>query len=144
MALEDRIGIVPVVAVAVVERKANELAPENSFAQAAMHLVERNEVDAGAAQAQHQPLEEVGRHLEQTVGLERRWSGRAHVMQREDGADAAEQRPQRQMRPREVERLETGSDQRPVRGLHVQAPHRDHGRSDTDSGEYYSLVPNLR
>ena len=59
-----------------------------------------NDVDAGALEPPQQPLQETRRDLQQVVGLERVRARRAHMMQRQDGADAADQRPHEMMHAR--------------------------------------------
>jgi len=109
VALEDRIGILQVVAVAVVEGEADEFAPEDPLSEAPAHLVEGDEVDVGAAQAHDHVFQKGRRHFEQVVGLEGARPRRTHVVQRNDRPDAGEKRPQRQIGPGEIERFEPGS-----------------------------------
>ena len=77
------------VAVAVVEGEANEAAGEIALAQAAMHLVEADQVQIGTAQILDHAGEEARRDLKQAIGLEAVGPRRAHMVQGQDRADAA-------------------------------------------------------
>ena len=110
--LEQRIGELLDVLVAVVEGEADEAALEVAGDEAAVHLVERDDIDAGALELAQQPLEELRRHLQQPVGLEGVAARRAHVMHGQDGADAADQRPQQMVQAAEIERFQPAADDR--------------------------------
>ena len=119
--LEDRIGKFLVVAVAVVERDAREAAAKIPFEHAAIHLVERDEVDPRAAQMPHHPFEKARRDLEQAIGLEPVAARRSHVVKHQDRADAADERPHQHMRAAEVEYFQSGADDR-VSDAHGECP----------------------
>ena len=70
MLLEDRIGPLQRVAIAVVDGQADEAPAEVAFGQAAVHLVEADEVEARAAQVADHVVEKARRHFEQPVRLE--------------------------------------------------------------------------
>ena len=74
-----------------------------------MHLVERDDVDVRAAQFADHVFEELRRNLEQAVRLERVRARRAHVMQGQDRANAAEQRAQHPVGAGEIQRFHSGS-----------------------------------
>ena len=59
MALEDRIGVFEVVAVAVVEGEADEGLAVVAFDHAEMRLVERDDLEAGGAHLADHLLEEI-------------------------------------------------------------------------------------
>ena len=65
-------------------------------------------VSARRSPAQH-VVEELRRDFEQPVRLERVRARRPHVMQRQDRADAAEQRLQHAVRAGEIQRLQRGA-----------------------------------
>ena len=65
-----------------------------------------------ALELAQQPLEKLRRDLQQPVGLEGVAARRAHVMQRQDGADAADQRPHQMVQAAEIERLQPAADDR--------------------------------
>jgi hypothetical protein len=75
-----------------------------------MHLVERNHVERCALEPRQHALQEQRRDFQQVVGLKRLRARRAHVMQRQDGADAAHQRTHEMMHSGEIERLQPGPD----------------------------------
>src|SRR6266542_3048725 len=75
-----------------------------------MHLVERDELDARAANGLDHRLQELGRHLQQAVRLEAIAATRAHVMQGQDHADPADERAQPEMASGKIQRLEPGAD----------------------------------
>ena len=106
---QDRHCVTGVVAIAVVEREAYEAAAEILFLEAAMRLVERNNVDVRAAQFADHVFEELRRNLEQAVRLERLRARRAHVMQGQDCANTADERAQHPVCAREIERFHSGS-----------------------------------
>ena len=58
-----------------------------------MHLVQSDDIDVLAAQVRKRGAQEVGRDFKMMVGLELGVAPRAHLMQHENGADAAENRP---------------------------------------------------
>ena len=103
--LQDRIGVLEIVAVAVVERDADETFLEIPLGHAAVHFIERNEIGARAPQAPDNFLEERRGHFKQPVGLELPPPRRTHVMQRHDRADAAKPWSQQHMRAAEIQRL---------------------------------------
>ncbi len=88
VALEDRIGVDEVVAIAVVEGEAGEGTLEGALRQAEMGLVERDDVEARIERHLNGPLEELRRDPEDAVGLEGPLRLGRHVMQHEDGTDA--------------------------------------------------------
>ena len=81
-----------------------------AFGQPAVHLVETDQIEAGAPQIADHVLEEARRHLEQPVGLEPVEPGRPHVVQRQDRADSGDEWPQKMVRGAEIERLEAAAD----------------------------------
>ena len=54
--------------------------------------------------------QELGRHLEVTVGLELGLARWPHLVQHEDGADPGQKRPQQMMRSAEIECFQSGAD----------------------------------
>jgi hypothetical protein len=118
LALEDRIGPLFVIAVAVIEREAGETASEIPLDHAAIHFIERYPIDTGIAQDRDDRLEEVWRNLQQAVGLERLEPRRSHMVEREHRADAATKRRQQHMRATEIERLESRADQAVSKARH--------------------------
>ena len=108
VALEDRVGVFEVVAVAVIEGEADEGLAVVALGQAEMRLVERDDLEAGGAHLGDHLLEEIRRHLQDAVRLEAAGLLRAHVMQHEDGADAARQRRDHAVRARVVQGGEHG------------------------------------
>jgi hypothetical protein len=109
---EDRIGVLLDVAIAVVEGEADEAPLEIALRHAAVHLVEADEVDVGAAQKLDHAGEEARRDLEQAIGLEAVRPRRADVMKRQNDADPADQRFQGGVRAAEIERLQSAADDR--------------------------------
>src|SRR6266566_5113416 len=91
---QNRIGETQRVAIAVVEGEAGEAPREIARAEPAMHLVERDELDAGTANGFDRRFQEPGRDLQQPVRLEAVVAARAHVMQGQDRADPADERAQ--------------------------------------------------
>ena len=91
--LEDRISELVRIAIAIVECDADETAGEIALGHAAVQFVERNEIDAGTAQLSDDALEELRCDFEQPIGLEAVGPRRTDMMQRQDGADAAQHRP---------------------------------------------------
>jgi hypothetical protein len=69
-----------------------------------MHLVHCDDVDAARAKVRQHRAQEIRRDLKMTIGLELGVAARADMVQRENGADAREDRPQQMMRPGEVQR----------------------------------------
>src|SRR5712692_5366910 len=112
MPLQDRIGPLQGVAVAVVDSEADETPSEIPFRQAAMHLVEADKVEARTPQVPDHVLQEARRHLEQPVGLEPVEPGRPHVVEGEDGADSGDEWPQNEVGAAEIERFEAAADDR--------------------------------
>ena len=112
MGLEDRIGPLLVVAIAVVEGEAGEAAAEIALGQPAVHLVERDDVDSLAAQPFDRVQQERRRDLEALVGRERALPRRPHVVEHEDRADPSEEAAQHGVKPAEIEGVETGADDR--------------------------------
>ena len=74
-----------------------------------MDLVEWDDVDVRAAQSADHVFEELRRDLQQAVRLERVRARRAHMMQGQDRADAAEQRTQQTVSAGEIQRLHPGA-----------------------------------
>src|SRR6202008_1866718 len=109
--LEDGIGEFKRVAIAVVDGDADEAAPEIAFGQAAMHLVEPDNIESRVLELPDQALEEAGRHLEEAIGLEPVRAWRPHVVQREDHPDTAHERAHQGVGAAEIERLEARADQ---------------------------------
>ncbi|MGY4545527.1 hypothetical protein ACVMDO_000956 [Bradyrhizobium sp. USDA 4513] len=112
---------IAVVAIAVVEGKAGEAPREIPFGETAMRLVDADHVDVERAQMRQHRAQEVRRDLEMMVRLERVAAPRADVVQHEDGADAGEDRPQQDMRTREIQRLHAGTDHGVAELFHVGA-----------------------
>ena len=106
---QDRQRVLQIVAIAVVEGEADEAAAEIALGHSPVHLVERDDVDVGAPQSRQHVVEELRRDFQQPVRLERVRARRPHVMQRQDRADAAEQRLQHAMCAGEVQRLQRGA-----------------------------------
>ena len=108
--LQDRKRVAQIVAIAVVEREADEAAAEILLLEPAVHFVERDDIDVRAAQAADHVLEKFGRDLQQPVRLKRIRARRAHVMQGQDRADAAQQRTQQPVGAGEIQRLHSGAE----------------------------------
>ena len=108
--LEDRIGESQRVAVAVVEREADEAPGEIAFRQAAVHFVEADEVEAGAAQQRDDAGQKPRRDLEQPIGLEAAGPRRADVVQGQNDADAADQWLQRRVGAGKIQRFKPAAD----------------------------------
>src|SRR6266516_2586617 len=89
---------------------AGEAPREIAGFKPAMHLVERDELDARAANGLDHRLQELGRHLQQAVRLEAIAATRAHVRQGQDHADPADERAQPEMASGKIQRLEPGAD----------------------------------
>ena len=77
-----------------------------------MHLVETDEVDARAAQIPHHTGEEARRHFEEMVGLKTPGPRRTNVVQRQNGADALDERPKRNVRAGEIQRFQAAANDR--------------------------------
>ena len=92
------------VAITVVEGDADEAAAEIALGHAAVHLVEADGVNVRSAQQLDHAAEKPRRDFEDAIGLEAIGPRRADVMQRQDRADAADERVQRQMRAGKVRR----------------------------------------
>src|SRR6266478_1233383 len=107
---QNRIGETQRVAIAVVEGEAGEAPREIARAEPAMHLVERDELDAGTANGFDRRFQEPGRDLPQPVRLEAVAAARAHVMQGQDRADPADERAQPAMAARKIQRFEPRAD----------------------------------
>ena len=108
--LEDRIGESQRVAVAVVERETDEAPGEIAFRHAAVHFVEADEVEAGAAQQLDDAGEKPRRDLEQPIGLEAAGPRRADVVQGQNDADAADERLQRRVGAGKIQRFKRAAD----------------------------------
>ncbi len=80
--------------------------------EAAVHLVETDEVEAGALQPADDVLEKARRHFQQPVRLEPVEPGRTHMMQGKDHAHPGHERPHEVVRGAEIERLEAPADDR--------------------------------
>lgn len=106
MLFEDRIGVVEIVAIAVVERETREPLAEITVVQPSMHFIERDDRDAAAAQRLDHVIEKGGRDLEQTVRLKLFAARRPHVMHREDRAHSAHKGLEREMHAAHVKRVE--------------------------------------
>ena len=89
MAAEDRIGVVAVVAIAVIEGEAGERPLAVGVLKALADLIERDDVETGIDHLAHDVFEEARRHLEDAVGLERLRRRRIDLVQHEDDAGAA-------------------------------------------------------
>ena len=77
-----------------------------------MQLVEADHVDARAAQELDDAAEEARRDFEHMVGLEAVRPQRAHVVQRQNDADAAKERLQRHVRTGKEQRFQSAADDR--------------------------------
>ena len=99
-----------IVAIAVVEGETHEAPAEIALGHAAVHLVEADDVDARAAQELDHAGEEARRDFQEPIGLEAIGPRRAHMMQRQDRADPADQRLQRDMGAAEIQRLQAAAD----------------------------------
>ncbi len=89
VAAKNGIGVVAIVAIAVIQREAGERLLAVGVFQALAHLIERNDVEARVDDLAHDVLEEIGRHLEDAIGLERLRRRRVDMMQHENDAGAA-------------------------------------------------------
>src|SRR6516165_3784100 len=83
-----------------------------------MHFVHADDVDVARLQMRQHRAQELWRHLEMVVRLERIAAARAHMMQHEDGADAGKDRPQHKMRAGEIQRSQSGTDNGVAELLH--------------------------
>src|ERR1700761_7076890 len=83
-----------------------------------MQLVHGDDVDVPRAKVRQHRAQEFRRDLKMTVRLERGIPSRADMVQREDGADAGEDRPKQMMRAREVKRPQSGADDVVAKLLH--------------------------
>jgi len=79
----------------------------------------RRHVDAGAGEQLDHAGEKARRDFEDAVGLEAIGSRWAHMMQRENDADAADERLKRQMGAGEIERLQPAADDGLLQAGHV-------------------------
>src|SRR5690348_6380427 len=75
-----------------------------------MHLVERDDVDGRAPQLAADLVQKLRRDFQKPVWLETVGTRRAHMMQRQDHAHAADKRPHQHMRAAEIQRLHPGPD----------------------------------
>jgi hypothetical protein len=119
--LEDRIGDLKRVAIAVVEGKANKTPTKIALDQAPVHLVEADDIEPGAAQVGDDAAEKARRDFEQPIGLEAARPRRPHVMERQNGPDAAEQRLEHAMRAGEIQRFQPAADD-----CRFECPHDGH------------------
>ena len=89
VAAENGIGVLAVVAIAVIQGEARKRPLAVGVFQTLAHLIERNDVEARVDHLAHDVFEEVRRHLENAIGLERlrrRW---IDLVQHENDAGAA-------------------------------------------------------
>ena len=119
---EDRISVLQDVAIAVVEGEADEAAAKIARGQAAVHLVERDHVDARAAQQLDHAGQKPRRDFKEPIGLEAVGPRRPHVMHGQNGADAAHQRLQRPMRAGKIQRFQPAADDGVFKPGHVKKP----------------------
>jgi len=82
-----------------------------AFGQAEMRLVERDDLEAGGAYLIDDLLEKVRGDLQDAVRLEAVGLLRPHMMQHEDGADAARQRRDHAVRTRIMQGGERGPEE---------------------------------
>ena len=69
-------------------------------------------------QVRQRGAQEVGRDFKMTVGLELGVAARANLMQHENGADAAENRPQQMVSAGKIKRFQPGADDVVAKLLH--------------------------
>ncbi len=131
--LQDRPGILQEVAIAVVEGDADEAALEIALHQAAIHLVERDDVEVGTLQAPDHGRKKARRHLEQTVRLEGAAPGGPHVMQRQDRAYALKKRTQGHMGAAEIQGFKPCPDDCLLEAAHVRTHFFRKARSSNPS-----------
>ena len=78
--------------------------------------------------------QEFRRDLEMTIGLELRTMGWADMVQHENGTETCENWPQQIMRPGEVKRFQSGTDDVVAKLLHYEVAGRRVGRHSETSG----------
>ena len=115
---QHRQRVIPVVAVAVVERQAGEAPRKITLHQPPMHLVQSDDIDVLAAQVGKRGAQEVRRDFKMMVGLELGVAPRANVVQHENGADATENRPQHMVSAGQIKRFQPGADHVVAKLLH--------------------------
>jgi len=91
IALEDRVRVLKDIAIAVIEREADERAVEITFGKTTPSLIERDHVIAPLEDEPNSAIEELRRDLEMPVRREGHRRCRKDVMEREDGASPARQ-----------------------------------------------------
>jgi hypothetical protein len=93
----------------VIEGDAGEAAAEVALREAAVHLVQGDDVDRLAAQPFDRLQQEFGRNFQPLVRPKFAAAGRPHVVEHQDRADAFEKGPQQRMGSAEIERVESGA-----------------------------------
>src|SRR5215210_3911566 len=88
MPLQNRIGVLQRVLIAVVESNSDKAAGEVAFNQAAVHLVQRNDIHSREAESDHHLLKKIRRYFKQPVGLKYVRARRPNVVECQDEPDA--------------------------------------------------------
>src|SRR5262249_6749486 len=109
--LEYRIRPDPVVAVPSVKGQAGETTAEVSFDKPAMHFGERHNLHPCPPDALDNPFKERRRDLQAAIALKSTSAGRAHVLECQDRAHAAEERSQEKGAAAKIQRLKPRPDQ---------------------------------
>ncbi len=106
MLLQDGIGPLQRVTVAVVDRHRDKTPPQVALHEPPVHLLQADEVDAGTPQPGDDIVEKARAHFEQPVGLEAIRPWRPHMVQRHDHPDAAHEWPHEMVRCAEIKGLQ--------------------------------------
>ena len=106
MALQHRQRLLESVAIAVVEGEGCERDAPPPGPQARHGLGERDELIAEALEAMERRVQEFGRDLEDAVRRKAARRARAHLMQRQNDADATRQRCKEAVEARLADRVE--------------------------------------
>jgi hypothetical protein len=83
-----------------------------------MHLVHGDDVDVTGAKVRQHRAQELRRHFQMTIGLERGVTARADMMQHENSADAGKDRPQQIMCAGKIKHFQSGADDVVAKLLH--------------------------
>src|SRR5271166_2314552 len=112
MLLEDRIGPVQRIPVAIVYGDAYETPTQISSGKTTVHFVEADEIEPRAAQPAHNVFEEARPYFEKPVRLKAVEPGRAHMMQSQDNAEPGNERAHEVVSGAEIQRLEAATNKR--------------------------------
>jgi hypothetical protein len=106
---KQRVGPSQEIFVAIVEGEADETPREITFDIAPMHFVQRHHVNARTHEPSQQPIKKFRRNFQKPVWLERLGPCRPHMVQRKDGADAANEWTKPMVHSAEIQRLKAGT-----------------------------------